>query len=155
MEHQRVPKNTVRKSDEHWCTSGMQNSSVYPQINSRWSPFPLHWLHRYPVSHRIQYKWLDFLEETTEILWDTRLKSIWIFISPQQLEESSMHHISSQEESSFPFFDWRGEPVFHKHLKWSFHSAIGRWEGLCAFCLNWNIPQDAWLKRRPDCPAVA
>ena len=102
-----------------------------PQINSRWSPFPLHWLHSYPVFYRIQYKWLDFLEETTEILWDTRLKCIWIFISAQQLEDNSMYHILSQDESCFPVFDWRGEPVFHKHLKWSFPSSIGRWEGLC------------------------
>ena len=35
---------------------------------------------------------------------------------------------------------------FHKNLKWSFPSSIGRWEGLCAFCLKWNVPREAWLK---------
>ena len=44
-----------------------------------------------------------------------------------------MHHVSSQDESWFPVFDWRGEPVFHKHLKWNFPSAIGRWEGTLCF----------------------
>ena len=106
----------------------------------------------------MQYKWLDFLEETTEILWDTRLKSIWIFISAKQREESSMHQISSQDESWFPVFDWRGEPVFHNHFKWNFPSAIRRRVGLCAFCLKWNVPREAlhqkgwislqWLKFR-------
>ena len=31
-------------------------------------PISLHWLHSYPVFHRMKYKWLDFLEEITEIL---------------------------------------------------------------------------------------
>ena len=42
-----------------------------------------------------------------------------------------MHHISSQDESWFPVLDWRGKPGFHKHLKWSFPTAIDRREGLC------------------------
>ena len=58
-----------------------------------------------------------------------------------------MYPISSQDEIWFPVFDWRFEPTFHKHLKWSFHSAICRWEGLCAFCLKWNVPREAWLKK--------
>ena len=59
-----------------------------------------------------------------------------------------MHPISSQEESWFPVFDWRFEPTFHQHLKWSFQSAIGMWEGPCVFCLKWNGPERPWLKRR-------
>ena len=78
MEHQKVPKNTVTRRDEHRCHFRNAKYLSVPQINSRWSPFPLHWLHIYPLFHSIQYKWLDFLEETTDIPWDTRLKSIWI-----------------------------------------------------------------------------
>ena len=39
-EHQRVPRNTVTKGDEHWCTSGMQNSSVYPKSTRDEAHFP-------------------------------------------------------------------------------------------------------------------
>ena len=123
-----------------------------PQINLRWSPFPRHWLHSYPVFQRIQYKWLDFLEETTEILWDTRLKPIWIFISAQQRKECSMHHISSQDESWFPVFDWKFEPVFHKHLKWRFPSAIGLWEGISVSCLKWNGPRETLTQKKAGFP---
>ena len=40
MEQQRVPRNTVTKRDEHWCTSGMQNSSVYIKSNRDEAHFP-------------------------------------------------------------------------------------------------------------------
>ena len=40
MEHQRVPRNTVTKRDEHWCNSGMQNSSVYPKSTRNEAHFP-------------------------------------------------------------------------------------------------------------------
>ena len=40
MEHQRVPRNTVTKRDEHWCTSGMQNSLVYPKSTWDEAHFP-------------------------------------------------------------------------------------------------------------------
>ena len=88
--------------------------------------------------HSIQYKWLDFLEESTEIPWDTQLKSIWILISVQQLDESSMNPISSQNETWFPVFDGRFEPTFYQRLKWSFPSAIGIYEGPGVSCLKWN-----------------
>ena len=61
-----------------------------------------------------------------------------MLVSLQQLEESSMHTIPSQDESWFPVFDWRGEPTFHKHLKWSFPLKIVMWEGPFIFCLKWN-----------------
>ena len=102
--------------------------------------------------HSIQYKWLDFLEESTEIPWDTRRKSIWILISVQQLKESSMHPISSQVESWFPVFDWRFEPTFHQHLTWSFPSAISMWEGPCVFCLKWNGPRETLTQKKARFP---
>ena len=102
--------------------------------------------------HSIQYKWLDFLEESTEIPWDTRLKSIWILISVQQLEEISMNPISSQNESWFPVFDWRFEPTFHQHLKWSFPSAVGMWEGHCVSCLKWNGPRETLTQKKVGFP---
>ena len=100
----------------------------------------------------MQYKWLDFLEESKEIPWDTRLKSIWILTSVQQLEESSMHPISSQDESWFPVFDWRFDPTFDQHLKWSFPSAIGMWEGPCVFCLKWNGPRETLTQKKARLP---
>ena len=104
--------------------------------------------------HSIQYKWLDFLEESTEIRWDTCLKSIWILISVQQLEESSMHPISSQDERWFPVFDWRFEPTFHQHLKWSFPSAIVMWEGPCVFCLKWNGLRETLTQKKAGLPCM-
>ena len=41
MEHKRVPRNTVTKRDEHWCTSGMQNTSVYPKSTRDEAHFPV------------------------------------------------------------------------------------------------------------------
>ena len=102
--------------------------------------------------HSIHYKWLDFLEESTEIPWDTRLKAIWILISVQQLEESSMHPILSQVESWFPFFDWRFETTFHQDLRWSFPSAIGMWEGPCVSCLKWNGPRESLTQKKAGFP---
>ena len=69
------------------------------QINSRLSPLSLHWLQinsLFPIRHD---KWLDFLLDTTVIPGETHLKSIGTPISAQELEESSMHPILSQEES--------------------------------------------------------
>ena len=154
MEDQRIPKNTDTRWEEHWCHLRNAKELSLPQINSRWSPFSLHWLHSYPVSHIIQNKWLDFLYETTEIPWDIRLKSMWILIPVQHFEESSMHPTSSQDESWFPVYVWRGEPTFHKHLKWSFPSAIGLWKGPCVFCLKWNGPREALIKKKAGFPCI-
>ena len=60
-----------------------------------------------------------------------------------------MNLISSQDESWFPVFDWRGEPTLHKHLKWSFPSAIGMWEGPC---LKWNGPREALTQEKGGFP---
>ena len=75
-----------------------------------------------------------------------------MLISVQQLEESSMHLILSQVESWFPVFDWRYEPTFDQHLKWSFPSAIGMWEGLCVSCLKWNGPRDTLTQKKAGFP---
>ena len=98
--------------------------------------------------HCIQYKWLNFLEVSTEIPWDTRLKLIWILISVQQLEESSMHPISSQDESWFPGFYWTVRPTLKKHLKRSLPSPIGMWEGLWVFGLNWSGYRDSLTRNK-------
>ena len=63
-----------------------------------------------------------------------------------------MHPISSQDESWFPVFDWRGEPTFHKQIKWSFPSAIVMWEGPCVFCLKWNGPGEALTQKKAGFP---
>ena len=68
--------------------------------------------------------------------------------------ESSMHSISSQDESWFPVFDWRGEPTFHQHLKWSFPSAIAMGEGPCVFCLKWNGSQEAQTQMKARFPCI-
>ena len=61
------------------------NSHALVQSNA---PFPI-----------IQDNWLGFLWATPEIPSDTRLKSIGTRNSAQEHEESSMHPMSSQEES--------------------------------------------------------
>ena len=58
-----------------------------------------------------------------------------------------MHPISSQDESLFPGFDWRGKPTFHKHFKRRFPSAIGMWEGPWVCWLKWNGHQDALTRK--------
>ena len=63
-----------------------------------------------------------------------------------------MHPISSQNESWFPDFDWRFELTFHQHLKWSFPSAIGMWEGPCVFCLKWNGPRETLTQNKAGLP---
>ena len=64
-----------------------------------------------------------------------------------------MNPISSQDESWFPVFDWRFEPTFHQHLKWSFPSAIGMWEGPCVFCLKWNGPRENLTQKKVGLPS--
>ena len=63
-----------------------------------------------------------------------------------------MHPISSQVESWFPVFDWRFEPTLYQHLKWSFSSAIGIWEGSCVFCLMWNGPRETLTQKKAGIP---
>ena len=63
-----------------------------------------------------------------------------------------MHPISSQNESWFPVFDWRFEPTFHQHLKWSFPSAISMWDGHCISCLKWNGLRDTLTQKKAGFP---
>ena len=63
-----------------------------------------------------------------------------------------MHSILSQDESWYPVFDWRFEPTFHQHLKWSFPSAIVMWEGPCVSCLKWNGPQETLTQKKAGFP---
>ena len=63
-----------------------------------------------------------------------------------------MHPISSQVESWFRVFDWRFEPTFHQHFKWSFPSAIDMWEGPCVFCLKGNGPRETLTQKKAGFP---
>ena len=63
-----------------------------------------------------------------------------------------MYPISSQDEIWFPVFDWRFEPTFHQHLKWSFPSATGMWEGPCVSCLKWNGPRETLTQKKAGFP---
>ena len=58
----------------------------------------------------------------------------------------------SQVERWFPVFDWKFEPTFHQHLKCSFPSAIGMWEGPCVFCLKWNGPRETLTQKKSGFP---
>ena len=60
---------------------------------------PLHWLQSNAPFPIIQENWLGFLWATLVSSGDTRLKSTGTSISAQEFDESSMHPISSQEES--------------------------------------------------------
>ena len=51
-----------------------------------------------------------------------------------------------------PVFDWRFEPTFHQHLKWSFPSAVGMWEGPCVSCLKWNGPRETMTQKKDGLP---
>ena len=125
--------------------SGMQNRSVYPKSTQDEAHFPLICSIDIPCSTAYSASGLTSLGNfPQEIPWDTRLHSIWILISVQQLGESSMHPISSKDESWFPVFDWRFEPTFHQHLKWSFPSATGVRGTLCF------LSQVEWTARDPD-----
>ena len=63
-----------------------------------------------------------------------------------------MYPISFQDESWFPVFDWRFEPTFHQHLKWSFPSAIVMWEGPCVSCLKWNGLRETLTQKKARFP---
>ena len=152
MELKRIPKNTVTTREEHWCH--LRNSKLIgvPQINSRWSTFPLHWIHSHLAFHIIYNKWLDILYNNPEIPWDTHLTSIGTSISVKQQDERPGHHILSGDESWFPVFNRRGQPSFHKHLKRSFPIGICMWEGPCVLFFKRNGPRDALLRKKYKFP---
>ena len=121
-------------------------------MNSRWSTFPLHWIHSHLSFHIIYSMWPDILYNNAEIPWDTHLKSIGTSVSVKQKDERSGHPISTGDESWFPVFDWRGKPSFHKHLKRSFPLGICMWEGPCVSCFKRNGPRDALIRKESIFP---
>ena len=94
-----VPQKSLTSLEEHCRYRRIVTWLRVAQINSRLSLIPLHWLQSNSLFPIIYDKWLDFLYPMTEIPGDTRLKSVGTPISAQELEESSMHPISSREES--------------------------------------------------------
>ena len=154
MEHQRVPRNIFTKQDEHWCTSGMQNSSVYPKSTRDEAHFPFIGSIAIPCSTEYSTSGLTSLRKLQRFS-ETPASSLYEYSfqhSRSKKVPCTTYHLKMRADSLPWLKRWAS---FHKHLKWSFPSAIGRWEGLFAFCLNWNVPREAWLKRRPDFPAVA
>ena len=152
MQLKRIPKNTITTREEHWCHLKNAKYIGVPQINSRWSTFPLHWIHSHLAFHIIYKKWLDILYNNPEIPWDTHLKSIGTSISVKQQDERSGHPILSGDESWFPVLDWRGKPTFHKHLKMIFPLGICMWEGPCVLCFKQNGPRDALISKKSKFP---
>ena len=153
MELKRILKNTVTTREEYCCHLKNVKQIGVPQINSRWTTFPLHWIQSHLAFHIIYNKWLDILYNNTEIPWDTHLKSIGTSISVKQQDERSGRRISSGDESWFPDFDWRGKPSFHKHLKRSFPLGICMWEGPCVLCFKRNGPRDALIRKKYKFPS--
>ena len=136
MEVQRVPKNNLTCLEWHWCHQRNVKLFGVTQINSRWRTTLLYWIQCNPPLPILQDRWLVLLHATTEIPWNTHLKSRGTPISAQEHEESSMDAISSREESGFPGFYWRRSPAFHKQIKSTLPSAIGMWEGRWVCCLK-------------------
>ena len=155
MELKWIPKNNVTTREEHWCHLKNAKHIGVPKINSRWSTFPLHWIHSHLAFHIIYKKWLDILYHYPEIPWDTHLKSIGTSISVKQQDERSGHTISSGDESWFTVFDWRGKPSFHKHLKRSFPLGICMWEDPVFYASSKMDPEMPWLERSPNFPALS
>ena len=146
------PDNTVTRREEHWCHLRNAKLIGVPQINSRWSTFPLHWIHRHLSFHIIYNKCLDILNNNPEIPWEKHLKSVGTSISVKQQDEKPGHPISSGDESWFPVFEWRGKPSFHKHLKRRFPLGIYMWEGPCVLCFKRNGPWDALIRKKSKFP---
>ena len=152
MELKRIRKNPFTTKEEHWCHLRNSKQIGVHQINSRWSTFPLHWIHSHLAFHIVYHKWLDILYNNREIPWDTHLKSVGTSMSVKQHDERSGYPISSGDESLFPLFDWRGKQSFHKHLKRSFPLGICMWEGPCVLCFKQNGPRDALIRKKSKFP---
>ena len=152
MKLKRIPKNTVSTREEHWCHLSNAKQMGVPQINSRWSTFPLHWIHSHLAFHIIYNKWPDILYNNPQIPWDTHLKSIGTSISVKQQDEWSGHTISSGDESGFPVFEWRGKASFHQNLKRSFPLGICMWDGPCVLCFKRNGPREVLIRKKAKFP---
>ena len=87
------PQQDCHKREEHWCHLRNAKLIGVPQINSRWSTFPLHWIHSRLSLHIIYNKCLDILYNNPEIPWDTHLKSIGTSISEKQQDEKGIFQV--------------------------------------------------------------
>ena len=72
------------------------------------------------------------------------------FSTPTQGKLHALHIVSRWD--LMPCLDGGGEPNFHKHLKRSFPSAVGMWEGPCVFCLKWNGPRETLTQKKAGFP---
>ena len=132
-------------------TTGMQNRLVYPKSTEAEAHFPCIGSIAITLLHHIQLVASHTLGESRNSL--RHPSQVWRNISfSKQLEESSMHHISSGDERWFPIFDWRGKPTFQKHLKRSFPSRICMLEGPCVFSFKWNGSQDSLTRKKAGFP---
>ena len=148
MELKRIPKNTVTTREEHGCHLRNAKLIGVPQINSRWSTFPIHWFYSHLAFPIIYNKWLEILYNNPEIPWDTHHKSIGTSISVKQQDEISGNPIWSGDESWFPVFEWKVKPSFHNHLKRSFPLGICMWEGPCVLCFKQNGNRDDLIRKK-------
>ena len=87
------PQQDFTRREEHWCHLRKAKLIGVPQINSRWSILPLHWIQSRLSFPIIYNKCLDILYNNPEIPWDTHLKSIGTSISVKQQDETRAPHI--------------------------------------------------------------
>ena len=132
-------------------TLGIQNRLVYPKSTQDEAHFPF--FESIAISHSTLYT-TSGLTSSTKIqrFPETHLKSIGTSISAKQHDENSGHLISSEDESWFPVFDWRGKPSFQKHLKRSLPIGICMWEGPCVLCFKQNGRRDALIQKKAKFP---
>ena len=139
MEHQRVPRNTVTKRDEHWCTSGMQNSSVYHKSTrdeahflfigstailcsrsystSGWTSFRNY---RDSLRHPSQvYMNINFSREARGKLHAPHIVSRWELFPCLRLKRWANFPQATQVEFSLSNRYVRGTQSFVSHVKWT------------------------------------
>ena len=131
-------------------TSGMQKSSVHPKATRDEAHFPfigsiaIPCSTAYSTSGLISFRKLQRFPETPV--------SIYMNIRFSTATRGKLHAPRIISKWELILFDWRGEPTFHKNLKWSFPSAIGMWEGPCVFCLKWNGLREALTQKKAGFP---
>ena len=155
MEQQRVSRNTDTKRDEHWCTSGMQNSWVYPKSTRDEAHFPFIGSIAIPCSTEYSTSGLTSLSKLQRIS-ETPASSLYEYSfqhSSSKKVPCTTYHLKmradslslTEEVSQFSTSTSRGViPQQQVGEGDSVHSSH-----------KWNVPREAWLKRRPDFPAVA
>ena len=129
----------------------MQNNSEYPKSNSHEANFPC--ISPVTILRSTSYRtvtWLPLGNSKNSLRHPPQVYRIVNFSTATWGKFCVPHIVSGWEW--FPVFDWRGKPIFHKHLKRSLPSAIGMWEGLCVSCLKWNGPQAALPQKKAGFP---